>query len=1060
MRVGGVSRRSKWVRQILLSLVAVVVIAVGLRVAASRAFLTATATTVLALGAFALGLWLHLRRHGRSWRVAWSVLGCALAVQVVATTCAAAVGLPSTYPASIDWISAVCAVAATAAVGQLLSTRARGRAIDALLEGSVLAVSCTYLAWAWAATRGIGQTEALEALVPLAAWILAVWILLRLIFLTKEHIVAYRYLAASFVCLLAVNAMFAGTRLGGSSLSRGGALGIALWAYCLWGAAAVHPSLRRTFEPTQPRSSRFGSGQLLLCLLATTLGPVTLALLASGHDLSALAGVLVGSAIAPGLLAIYLIRQVRARARAEYRAQHDPLTGLPNRTLFHDRVDVALSHARRSGTGVAVMFLDLDRFKLINDSLGHAEGNQLLQAVAKRLRETIRETDTVARMGGDEFTVLVGGIKEDDDAAVTAQKIVDQFAKPFVAGGRELHTTTSVGIALYPADGNDVDTLLKHADGAMYRAKARGRDTYEFFTPDLSVRAQARLSVESGLRHALERNGLELHYQPQIDVRSGAIVGLEALARWPHKGVGMVMPDVFVPIAEETGLIVSLGDWAIDEACSDLRLWLNAGIAPRPVAVNLSARQLSDPALVDKVGAVLERYDVPAHLLELEITESVFMRDLASSTATLKELRTLGVACSIDDFGTGFSGLSYLADMPIDSLKIDQSFVSRVRKFHDHAPIIEAIIGLARALNLNVVAEGVETVDQARFLAAHGCTEMQGYLFSPPRPFGDIAELLKLNDAESINWLGVPMTDDLVLPPHTPALAATEASTLLAALCDGTAVAGRDGEIVKLLAALLPTETKVPTPSSMRAASMRIAAGSFAGLVPISTGLAAAHVLPKPVESIIAAAYDTAGLHIPQAVHIRPDGELLIADSRSAFVASARTPEPGAGGDTVIGDPAFGAVDWGKDLGGGGNGRVGDPGKGGVGNGGAGNPSVGGGTGGGSGDGGNSGAGSPAVGGGSGGTGGGSTGGGSTGGGSTGGGSTGGGSVGGGTGGGSGGGNGNPGKGKPPKPPKPPANKPPKPPKPPANKPPKPPKPPANKPPKPSANKPPKGGPG
>ena len=435
--------------------------------------------------------------------------------------------------------------------------------------------------------------------------------LLRLIFLTKEHIVAYRYLAASFVCLLAVNAMFAGTRLGGSSLSRGGALGIALWAYCLWGAAAVHPSLRRTFEPTQPRSSRFGSGQLLLCVLATTLGPVTLALLAAGHDLSALGGVLVGSAIAPGLLAIYLIRQVRARARAEYRAQHDPLTGLPNRTLFHDRVDVALSHARRSGTGVAVMFLDLDRFKSINDSLGHAVGNQLLQAVAKRLRETIRETDTVARMGGDEFTVLVGGIKEDDDAAVTAQKIVDQFARPFVAGGRELHTTTSVGIALYPADGDDVDTLLKHADGAMYRAKARGRDAYEFFTPDLSVRAQARLSVESGLRHALERNGLVLHYQPQIDVCSGAIVGLEALARWPHKGVGMVMPDVFVPIAEETGLIVSLGDWAIDEACSDLRLWLNSGIAPRPVAVNLSARQLSDPALVDKVGAVLERYDVP-----------------------------------------------------------------------------------------------------------------------------------------------------------------------------------------------------------------------------------------------------------------------------------------------------------------------------------------------------------------------------------------------------------------------------------------------------------------
>jgi diguanylate cyclase (GGDEF)-like protein len=908
------SRHPRWVRQIFLSIIAVALIAGGLRAAAAQALPSAIAATVLALGAFALGMSRHRSRHSRSWRAAWSILGLALAVQTVATVVAACSGLPSMYPAPLDWVGAMCALSAACALGGLLSTRVRGRAVDAALEGSIIAVSCAYLTWAWAITRGIDQAQALATVVPLAIWIVAVWMLLRLIFLTKEHIVAYRYLAASFVCLLAVNAIFAGTRLGGSSLDRSGALGLALWGYCLWGAAAVHPSLRRTFEPTQPRASNFGTGQLLLSVLAITLGPITVAFVASGRDMHGLVGVLEGSAIAPGLLAVYLIRQVRARARAEYRAQHDPLTGLPNRTLFHDRVEVALAQARRSGTGVAVMFLDLDRFKSINDSLGHAVGNQLLHAVAKRLRETVRESDTVARMGGDEFTVLLGDIKETDDASTTAQKLVEQFSKPFVAGGRELHTTTSIGIALYPADGDDVDTLLKHADSAMYRAKSRGRDSFEFFTPDLSVRAQARLSVESGLRHALDRKGLELHYQPQVDVCSGAIVGLEALARWPHKGVGMLMPSVFVPIAEETGLIVPLGDWAIDEACADLRRWLNAGIAPRPVAVNVSARQLSDASLVDKVGAVLERYDVPAQYLELEITESVFMRDLTSSTATLVQLRELGVKCSIDDFGTGFSGLSYLADMPIDSLKIDQSFVAHVQRVQDSAPIIEAIIGLARALQLNVVAEGVESEEQARFLAHAGCTEMQGYLFSPPRPFDEISAMLQDGDEARINWFGPPLVGDVARSARTKVLAPSEASVLLSALCGGTAVSGRDAEIGTLLAALLPRETKVPTPSAMRTASLRIAAGSFVGLVPISTGLAAAHVLPQPVESVIAAGFDTAGLQLPTLIDAhRPYAQMVSVASHRVGGAELTNVAVGTGpGGSSVAQPATGHRTTGK----------------------------------------------------------------------------------------------------------------------------------------------------
>ena len=378
--------------------------------------------------------------------------------------------------------------------------------------------------------------------------------------------------------------------------------------------------------------------------------------------------------MAPVLLAIYLVRQVRSRARAEHRAQHDPLTGLPNQTLFNDRVEVALAQCRRSGTGAAVMFLDLDRFKSINDGLGHAIGNELLQAVAKRLSATLRETDTVARMGGDEFTVLLHDTSRQEDVAATAQKIIEQFSSPFVAGGRELHTTTSIGVALYPADGEDVDTLLKHADSAMYRAKARGRDAFEFYTEDLSNRVQARLSVESALRQAVDRRGLELHYQPQVNLRTGAIVGLEALARWPHNRFGMIMPNVFIPVAEETGLIATLGDWAIDEACAELRRWINAGITPRPVAVNVSARQLGGTSLVAQVERTLQRHDIAPNLLRLEITESVFMRDLATSTETLTRLRDLGVGCSIDDFGTGFSGLELSRRSP-DRQPQDRSVV-------------------------------------------------------------------------------------------------------------------------------------------------------------------------------------------------------------------------------------------------------------------------------------------------------------------------------------------------------------------------------------------------
>ena len=539
------------------------------------------------------------------------MLSLSLAVATVATTATTVGGQPTSYPVPLDWIGVACGLLALVAVCLLLRTRTRGRAVDALLEGVLIASAFVYFPWAWAGTRGTGQLAAAAALIPVAVWIVALWVLLRLLFLTSEQLTAYWYLAASFLCLVAFNASLAGERLGGGVIGRANLAGIVLWGYCLWGASALHPSLGKNFEPAAPRASRFGLAKLLVCLAAIAVAPVTLVVLISAHDLAGLKGLIAGSAIVPGLVAVYLIRQVRDRARAEYRAQHDPLTGLPNQTLFHDRVEGALAHARRSASGVAVMFLDLDRFKSINDSLGHAVGDELLQAVAKRLRDTVRETDTVARMGGDEFTILLSDSKDKESAVTTATKIIELFSRPFIAGGRELHTTTSIGVALYPSDGDDVEALLKHADSAMYRAKARGRNAFEFFTPDLSIRAKARLSVESGLRQALDRRGLELHYQPQVDVRTGAVVGLEALARWRHNEIGIVMPDVFIPVAEETGLIVPLGDWAIDQAAGDLRRWLNAGIMPRPVAVNVSVRQLSEDSFVDKVARILDRHDVP-----------------------------------------------------------------------------------------------------------------------------------------------------------------------------------------------------------------------------------------------------------------------------------------------------------------------------------------------------------------------------------------------------------------------------------------------------------------
>jgi diguanylate cyclase (GGDEF)-like protein/PAS domain S-box-containing protein len=417
----------------------------------------------------------------------------------------------------------------------------------------------------------------------------------------------------------------------------------------------------------------------------------------------------------------------------EYQAYHDALTGLPNRRLFRDRLTVALAHARRLKHPLAVMFLDLDRFKVVNDTLGHSIGDEFLRAVAIRLQSALREEDSVARMGGDEFTVLLADLKTSNDAAKIAQKVLDTVAQPLQIDGTELFLTTSIGIALFPSDGDTAEALLANADHAMYRAKDAGRNSYQMFTPAMNSRALERLTLESDLRYALERGELQLYYQPQINIASGRITGVEALLRWNRPGFGVVGPMEFIPVAEETRLIVPIGEWVLREACRQATAWQTRGSGFR-MAVNLSPRQFQHSDLPHVIASALELSGLAPGNLELEITESLAMQNTTRTIATLHTLREMGVQIAIDDFGTGHSSLNYLRSFPIDSVKIDQEFVQEIEASAADRAIVSAVIGMARGLRLRVTAEGVETQRQLEFLREQGCEDVQGFLFGEPVP--------------------------------------------------------------------------------------------------------------------------------------------------------------------------------------------------------------------------------------------------------------------------------------------------------------------------------------
>ena len=445
-----------------------------------------------------------------------------------------------------------------------------------------------------------------------------------------------------------------------------------------------------------------------------------------------------------GLVYYLVYREITVRRQTEEKlrivATHDPLTALPNRTLLHERLSHALAKAQRHGRQLAVLLIDLDRFKHVNETLGHEAGDTLLQVAARRFYDCLRETDTMARQGGDEFVVLMDELSDREPITRVSQRILDAMVQPFVINGQEIHLTASIGISVYPDDDR---TLLRNADVALYRAKEKGRNNYQFYSAQIDNDSRERLALEAGLRRALERGELSLHYQPKVDIAAGHICGMEALLRWQHPQLGQVAPDRFIPIAEESGLIRPIGAWVLKTACLQNRAWQRQGERRFPVAVNLSPRQFADENLLDDIKSALAESGLEASDLELEITESMVMNDPEQAVSMLRRLKDLGIRVAIDDFGTGYSSLAYLKRFPIDSVKVDRSFVEDIPEDVNSMAIAQAVIAMAHSLRLKVVAEGVESEAQLSFLRGEGCDEMQGWYFAEARAASEMSEIMR-----------------------------------------------------------------------------------------------------------------------------------------------------------------------------------------------------------------------------------------------------------------------------------------------------------------------------
>jgi diguanylate cyclase (GGDEF)-like protein len=644
------------------------------------------------------------------------------------------------------WVtSSVASVFAAAGFLIMIRDLTPRRAIDALFLAAIGAFACGLATWV-AILRlleedVISTGPAIKLVAPMVLDLVVVGLGLQALNLRARARHGFGLLVLGWSCVLATD--FAGLVVGvaGRTLSSESIAVGGLAVFGLLSAAALHPDTSFATEPVFGSLRRLPRSQIVLLGVAVLLGPAVLSL--GLRDRAVLALVVPLSGVLSLLVVTYLVRLVQGRAVLEHRAHHDELTGLANRRLFQEEAAGALAHARRIGGHSAVLFLDLDRFKNVNDSLGHSVGNLLLQAVAKRLRTATRAEDTVARLGGDEFVVFLPQLDSPEEATLVAQKILERFSEPFTLNGLRLFASPSIGIATFPGDGTDADSLLENADVAMYRAKQRGRKTFCAYDRTMNDHAHERLKLENQLHTAVERGEMRLHYQPKIHLPTGRVTGMEALLRWQHPELGLLQPSSFISLAEESGLIVPVGEWALEEACRQNQAWVEAGFHPLVVAVNLSLRQFQQQQISDVIARILRKTGMRPALLELEVTESLVMQDPEDVCRTILELKGLGVQCSIDDFGTGYSGLSHLSGLPLDKLKIDRSFVATITEDRA-APIVVAVVALGHGLGLQVVAEGVETTDQLERLQELGCDEMQGYLFSRPLPPDRFEQLLML----------------------------------------------------------------------------------------------------------------------------------------------------------------------------------------------------------------------------------------------------------------------------------------------------------------------------
>ena len=705
---------------------------------------------IVTLVAVAGGIWLYRRHDVLPPLVGkvepWWFLGGGIALLVVGGSGPTAPpGLAPLPAGNALWFSLFALGAyplLSMGVMRLVVARVPDRQNDILVEAGLTATAIALVLWVWVkpdmalGTNQVGLTLVRIALPSLDAGLLT--IMVRLMLLPGNRPKTYRYLALAIAYLFGAHLCSTIVAMAGHEIGRPTVNILFICAFGFWGVAAMDPSMRDLFAPLSADTPLFSTGHLALVIVAMMVGPCVSVIQVQSHA-HVSPTMAVGAAIFSLVIAAYVATLLRDRAATEHRARHDELTGLPNRTLLYDRLDRALAHARRNGTAVTVMFADLDRFKEINDTFGHAAGDELLRQTAFRLKACVRDEDTVARLGGDEFALLLPHVNGFEGSVTVAERVMDAFRAPFSLAEQRMVVSPSMGVAIYPEDGIEPVELLANADTAMYRAKEMGRNGYEIYSTALQTRAHERLQLEAALRRAMENNELVLHYQPKIDLASRRIIGAEALVRWEHPEEGLLLPGHFVPLAEQSGLVVQLGDTVLNAACDQLREWQSEGLPIVPVSVNVSARQFRH-GVVETTAAALRRTGIDPKYLELELTESAAVDDLTLTAEALRDLREIGVSCSIDDFGTGYSSLSYLSRLPVDALKIDKSFV-QAESLAD-ASIVAAIIAMAHSLGLKVIAEGVETEEQLVYLAEKRCDEVQGFLFSRPIPADDFRRIL------------------------------------------------------------------------------------------------------------------------------------------------------------------------------------------------------------------------------------------------------------------------------------------------------------------------------